>query len=161
MAVDMFMKIDDIKGESADAAHKGEIDVYSWKWGVTQTGSSQTAAGSGTGKANVQDFEFTTKVDSAHPTVVGMGLSGKPYKSAVFTQRKAGGDSPLEYMKITMSNGLISGVFFEGANTDDTHMVRITLNFGQVKIDYTPQAADGSGGATVSTAYDIARNTKM
>ncbi len=160
MAVDMFMKIDDIKGESADDVHKAEIDVYSWKWGVTQTGSSGIASGSGVGRANVQDFVFTTKVDSSHPTVLGMSLKGKSFKTAVFTQRKAG-DKPLEFVKITMSNGLISGIFFEGNHTDETQTVTVTLNFGQVKFDYTPQAADGSGGATISYGHDITRNVTM
>ena len=77
MAVDMFMKIDDIKGESADDKHKGEIDVYSWSWGATQTGSSQTAQGSGTGKANVSDLTFTTRLESSHAPLLGMLLKGK------------------------------------------------------------------------------------
>jgi type VI secretion system secreted protein Hcp len=160
MAVDMFIKIDDIKGESADAAHTGEIDVYSWRWGVTQTGSSQTAAGSGTGRANVDDFEFTTKVDSSHPTLLGLSLKGKPFKTAVFTQRKAG-DKPLEFVKITMSNGLIAGIHFSGSNSDEVQTVTVRLNFGQVKMDYTPQAADGSGGATITYAHSITQNQPM
>ena len=34
-AVDYFIKFDGIKGESADAKHKDEIDVESWSWGET------------------------------------------------------------------------------------------------------------------------------
>ena len=34
MAVDMFIQIGDIKGESQDDAHKDEIDVVSWIWGI-------------------------------------------------------------------------------------------------------------------------------
>jgi len=160
MAVDMFMKIDDIKGESQDDKHKGEIDVYSWNWGVTQTGSSQTATGSGTGRANVQDFTFTTKVESSHAPLLGMTLRGKPFKSAVFTQRKAG-DKPLEFVKITMSNGLISKVQFSGAANDEFQIVTVDLNFSQVKFDYTPQAADGSGAATITYGHDISKNVPM
>ena len=33
-AVDMFLKIGDIKGESTDDKHKGEIDVLAWSWGL-------------------------------------------------------------------------------------------------------------------------------
>ena len=32
MAVDMFFKLGDIKGESQDASHKEEIDVLAWSW---------------------------------------------------------------------------------------------------------------------------------
>ena len=39
MAVDYFLKIDGIDGESNDSKHKGSIDVESWSWGETQTGA--------------------------------------------------------------------------------------------------------------------------
>ena len=44
MAVDMFMKIDDIKGESVDKTHKDEIDVLAWSWGVIAVGHRPTSA---------------------------------------------------------------------------------------------------------------------
>jgi type VI secretion system secreted protein Hcp len=160
MAVDMFMKIDDIKGESVDDKHKGEIDVYSWSWGATQTGSSQVAQGSGAGKANVSDLTFTTRLEASHAPLLGMLLKGKPFKQALFTLRKAG-DKPLEYLKITMSNGIISGVQFSGTPGDEFQTAAVTLNFGQVKFDYTPQAADGSGQATITYGHDIAANKPL
>ena len=160
MAVDMFMKIDDIKGESQDDKHKGEIDVYSWNWGVTQTGSSQTGGGAGVGRANVQDFSFTTRVESSHAPLLGNALRGKHFKQAVFTQRKAG-DKPLEFLKITMSGGLVARVQFSGASSDEFQTCVVDLNFSQVKFDYTPQAADGSGGATISYGHDIGKNVPL
>ncbi len=33
MAVDYFLEIDGVEGESTDAGHKGEIDVLSFSWG--------------------------------------------------------------------------------------------------------------------------------
>lgn len=160
MAVDMFMKIDDIKGESGDASHKGEIDVYTWNWAVTQSGSAGTGGGSGVGRANVEDFTFTTKVDSCHAPLLGMTLKGKAFKTAVLTCRKAG-DKPLEFLKITMSAGLVSGVKFEADKNDELQTATVTLNFSQVKFDYTPQNADGSGMAMITYAHDMAKNAPM
>ena len=40
MAVDMFLKIGDILGESVDKTHKDEIDVLAWSWGASNTGSA-------------------------------------------------------------------------------------------------------------------------
>jgi type VI secretion system secreted protein Hcp len=160
MAVDMFLKIDDIKGESSDDKHKGEIDVYSWSWGATQTGSSQTATGSGTGKANVSDLTFTTRLESSIPPLLAMLLKGKPFKQALLTLRKAG-DKPLEYLKITMTTGIVSSVQFGGGPNDEHQSVTVSLNFGQVQVDYTPQAADGSGQATITAGHNIAANKPM
>ena len=60
MAVDMFVKIGDIKGESKDDKHKEEIDVLSWSWGVSQSGTMSSGGGGGAGKANFDDFSSCT-----------------------------------------------------------------------------------------------------
>ena len=38
-AVDMFIKIEGVQGESKAAAHEGQIEVLSWSWGETNAGS--------------------------------------------------------------------------------------------------------------------------
>ena len=45
MAVDVFLKLGDVKGESKDSKHEGEIDVLSWSWGVAQTGIGSMGGG--------------------------------------------------------------------------------------------------------------------
>src|SRR5438270_10620750 len=99
MAVDMFIKIDDIKGESADAKHKDEIQVLSWSWGMSQSGTTHDGAGGGAGKVNVQDLTFTKYVDSSSPNLIKFCCNGKHFKQGLLTIRKAG-EHPLEYLKI-------------------------------------------------------------
>ncbi len=43
MASDIFAKIGDIKGESADSKHKDEIEVLSFSWGVTNSAKIKPA----------------------------------------------------------------------------------------------------------------------
>ncbi len=45
MATDIFMKIGDIKGESADKTHPGEIELLSFSWGETNVGSRSATGG--------------------------------------------------------------------------------------------------------------------
>ena len=48
MAVDMFLKIaGEIAGEAQDSAHKGEIDVLAWSWGLSNSGSFHVGGGGG------------------------------------------------------------------------------------------------------------------
>jgi type VI secretion system secreted protein Hcp len=54
MATEIFARIGDIKGESLDAKHKDEIEVLSFSWGVTNSGSAGSGGGGGTGKAKFQ-----------------------------------------------------------------------------------------------------------
>ncbi len=157
MSCDMFMKIDDVKGESVDSVHAGEIDVQSWSWGSSQTGSSQIGGGSGAGKAMVSDLTFSMHFEKSCPVLLGMLLTGKPFQTAQLTLRKAGA-TPLEYIKVIMQGGIISNISFGGAPSSDFQDVTVSLNFGYVEVHYTPQAADGSGQADVTTQYNIAQN---
>ena len=40
MATDYFLKLDGIDGESAQKGHENQIDLLSWTWGESNSGSS-------------------------------------------------------------------------------------------------------------------------
>jgi type VI secretion system secreted protein Hcp len=157
MASDMFIKLDDIKGESVDDKHKGEIDILSFSWGVSQTGASQGGGGSGAGKAHVHDLTITKLLDKASPLLFQMCCSGKPIKSALLVCRKAGG-TPLEYVKITMNQAIVTSVAPGGDKGSDHITETVTFNFASMNYEYVPQKPDGSGEASVVKGWDIAGN---
>ena len=157
MAVDMFLKIEGIKGESSDDKHKGEIEVLSWSWGASQTGTMHQGSGGGAGKANVQDITVTKYIDRSTPLLLQQCMKGAHIKEATLTVRKAGG-TPLEYIKIKMESALISSVSVGGSGGEDRLTENIAINFAKVGMDYVPQKADGTGDAAVHFAYDIAAN---
>ena len=157
MAVDMFMKIGDLKGESRDSVHKQEIDVLSWSWGCSNSGSAHTGGGAGAGKANVQDLSFTKYIDKCSPSLLLACCKGNHYDSALLTVRKAGG-KPLEYLKVTMTEVLVSAVSTSGSGGDDRLTENVTLNFAKVKVDYVEQKPDGTEGDKPTMTYDIAQN---
>ncbi|WAH58667.1 type VI secretion system tube protein Hcp [Pseudomonas silvicola] len=162
MAVDMFIKIGDIKGESQDSAHKDEIDVLSWTWGMSQSGSMHMGSGGGAGKVNVQDLSITKYVDKSSPNLMMACSSGKHYPEAKLVIRKAGGESQVEYMIITLKEVLISSLSTGGTNHDDRLTENVTLNFAQVLVDYQPQKADGSkDGGPVKYGWNIRQNVKL
>src|ERR1051326_5587030 len=102
-AVDYFLTLDGIDGESADAKHKNEIDILSWSWGEEQTGHGHIATGSGAGKVAMQDFHFVMHVNKASPKLMLACASGQHIKKGELTVRKAGGDQQ-EYYKWTFSD---------------------------------------------------------
>lgn len=160
MAVDMFLKIDDVKGESVDSKHKGTIDVLAWSWGMSQSGTTHVGGGGGAGKVSVQDISLTKYVDKGSPALVSACCSGKHFKEATLIVRKAG-DKPLEYIKITMKEVIISSISTGGSGGEDRLTENVTLNFAEFKLEYTPQKPDGSGDAAVEAAWNIAENVKM
>jgi type VI secretion system secreted protein Hcp len=158
MAVDMFAKIGDIKGESRDDKHKGEIDVLAWSWGMNQTGSGHTGGGAGTGQVN--DLSLTKYIDMATPDLMLACCNGKHYPEAKLTVRKAG-ENPLEYVVITMQDVIITGVQTGGSGGEDKLTENVTLNFAKVKVDYTEQTGTGGKGATPKMGWDIEANKKL
>jgi len=159
MAVDMFIKIGDIKGESRDRKHEQEIDVLSWSWGMSQSGAAHLGGGAGAGKVNVQDLSFTKYIDKSSPDLMLVCCTGKHIPEIKLTCRKAG-ENPLEYLIITMTDNLISSVATGGSGDQDRLTETVSLNFAKVQVEYTEQKADGSAGAKPKITYNIAQNIK-
>ena len=159
MAVDMFMKIGDIKGESNDKVHKQEIDVLAWSWGISNSGSAHVGGGAGAGKANVQDLSFTKYIDASSHALLLACSNGKHETKANLVVRKAGGKgAPVEYIKIEMTEVLITSVSNGGSGGEDRLTENVSLNFAKVKFEYTPQKPDGGKDTTKEMVYDIAEN---
>ena len=107
MAYDAFLKLDGIRGESNDKAHKGEIEISSYSWGVANSGSFSHGGGGGEGKATFQDLHFGMTMSKASPKLMSACATGKHIPSAVLTCRKAGG-TQTEFLKIKLADVLVS-----------------------------------------------------
>lgn len=160
MAMDMFIKIGALKGESRDAAHKEEIDILAWSWGLSNSGSAQVGGGAGAGKVNVQDISFTKWIDKCSPDLMLAACNGKHFDKAVLTVRKAG-ESPLEYLIITAEDLIITSVSTGGSGGEDRLTENVTINFARVKVAYKEQTPTGGVGATPQMGWNIAENVKI
>ncbi|MDI5933177.1 Hcp family type VI secretion system effector [Halomonas kalidii] len=158
MAVDMFLKLEGIDGESTDHAHEDEIDVLSWSWGVSNSGTMHIARGGGAGKASFQDIQVVKYVDKATAGLLQAVATGKHVPSGTLTIRKAGGDEPVEYLVIELKSVLISSYQTGGSQGEERLTESVTLNFEEFKVNYTPQDNDGSALAAVDFGYNIAKS---
>jgi|SRR4051794_29088484 len=159
--VDAFLKIDGIEGESQDNKHGKEIEILSYSFAATQTGTSAMGGGAGAGKVSMQDIHFTHTIDKASPKLMLACCTGDHIKSAIFTARKAGG-SQMEYLIMTLSDVLVSSVSMAGHGNDNNKPTeQFSLNFSKIQYDYKEQKADGSLGGTVAMGYDIKKNQKV
>ncbi|CAD6553820.1 Hcp family type VI secretion system effector [Paraburkholderia metrosideri] len=157
MAQDIFIKINGIDGESQDSAHKNEIEVTSWGWQILQQSNMHAGSGGGAGKATVEDLAFEHLVDRASPNLMKYCLTGKHIDQAVLTVRKAGGN-PLEYLKLTMNDVLVTLVNPSGSNSDNGIREHVRLSFSKIKQEYVVQNAQGGSGGAVTAGYDIKLN---
>jgi type VI secretion system secreted protein Hcp len=169
-AVDYFLKIDGIKGESQDKNHKDEIDVTSFSWGMAQQGTASKGGGMGAGKIAVTDMRIVKEVDAASPKLFDACFTGKHIPTAQITCRKAGG-SAIEYWIVKFTDLLISSVHQRppelvgrpdtGAGESKAGLLPeevITINYSAYEASYKGQQADGTASGAVTSKGNVKTN---
>lgn len=161
MAVDYFLKLKAIEGESKDSTHKNEIDLESFSWGETQTGSHSFGGGGGAGKVQMQDFHFVMKANKASPKLFLACATGEHIPQGVLTCRKAGGKQQ-DFLVVTMSDLLVSSYQTSGSSHgSEVPTDQVSLNFSKIEFKYLLQDEKGNVGNPVITGYDVKQNKKL
>jgi type VI secretion system secreted protein Hcp len=158
----MYLKIDTIDGETTDSVMKASkaIDVLSWSWGVSNSGTTHMGGGGGSGKANFQDLSVTKYIDAASNALLLGSATGEHFPKAVLTVRKAG-KTQQPYVTITMEEVMITSVSTGGSGGEDRLTENLSLNFAKVKFEYFQQDEKGVVSKTAKAfTYNIAENTK-
>lgn len=160
MAVDYFLKIDGVSGESADLKHKGEIQLESFSWGEASPGGAGPGGGAGAGKVQMQDLVVTMLVSKASPRLMLACASGKHYKEAVLTARKAG-KAQQEFLVFKLKDVTITSYQTAGAAGSDIPVDQASLGFSTIQMEYRPQKSDGSLDAPVKAGWDLKQNKPL
>lgn len=158
MAVDMFLKLDGIKGESKDHKHKDEIHIESFSWGMSQTAAGHTAGGHGAGKVQIHDISVTKVVDASSAALMLHCCNGKHIKDGLLTVRKAG-ENPVEYLKIKLTNVFISSVQTAGHGSESI-TENVSINFAKFNVNYLEQDEKGASKPAGEMGWDIKANAK-
>jgi type VI secretion system secreted protein Hcp len=131
-----YLKIGDIKGESTDEGHKGEIQIESWSWGETSTTrlAGETAAASGlpTGKRQHKPLTITKAVDKASPKLQEASVSGRMIPSMSLTLPKGEGKEQT-YLTYKLENVMITSYQTSSAAGGDLPMESFSLNYEEIK----------------------------
>jgi type VI secretion system secreted protein Hcp len=160
-AVDYFLKIDGIAGESLDSKHAGEIEIEQWSWGANNSGSMAHGGGGGAGKVVMQDFSFSMREYKASPLLMLACASGQHIKSAQLTCRKAGTEQQ-EFLTIKFSDLLVSAFQTGGSAMGDIVPIdNISLNFSKIEYEYKSQKADGTLDSPAKAGWDVKTNKKV
>jgi type VI secretion system secreted protein Hcp len=153
-AVDMFIKIKDIPGESADKSHSKEIDILSLLW---SNAVQSTRTGAGAAKASPADLLSVTKyIDKASPKLFEALATGKHIDEATLVVRKSGG-TPVEYLKYTLQDVMVSSYSTDGSSSADRPTESISFNYGKIEIQYTELNSDGTPGKVTVRGWDYTK----
>jgi type VI secretion system secreted protein Hcp len=155
MAVDYFLKLDGIQGESLDATHKDEIQIMSWSWGGSQISSVSGTGGSGAGKVNLADLSIMTYFDKATPKLFKSLCAGAHIKTGVLTAIKSGAEGK-PYLKVDFTELFVSSLQMSGG--DEVPTVSLSFSYNTIKIDYSMQNEQGNLTSTGPISYDLKQN---
>jgi type VI secretion system secreted protein Hcp len=144
MAVDIFLTLEKVKGETKDDKYKSKngIDVLSWSWGMSQSGTTHSGTGGGSGKVNVQDLSITKYVDKASCDLMKGCCKGTHFEKGSLIVRKAG-DKAYEFWQIDLEEIIVAAVTTGGIGSDDRMTENITLNFAKFGAKYSQQSRSG------------------
>lgn len=156
-SADYFLKIDGIPGESTDEKHKDWIEVDSWSWGVSQTNTGHGGGGNGSGKVNVQDLNFTKRIDKASPLLFKACASGQHIKQVTLTARKAGGRQD-DYLKYNFFDVFCDATKHSGTGID-LPKEEVSFTYGKITMEYKQQNQKGGIGGTFTAGWDFIRDS--
>ena len=159
-ASEIILKISGIDGESFIEGHENGIDILAWSWGIINNTENMGDSSSVSDQTTVKPLVVTKYIDKASPDLALKVLTGEFIDEAILVVRKTG-ESPLDYLKITMSNVEIVNFSTGGSGGEDRLTESISMIFSKVCYEYTPQEFSGEGGAAIEVCRDNTMNTKF
>jgi type VI secretion system secreted protein Hcp len=156
-AVDMFLKLTDISGESTNAKHKDEIEIISYSLGLNNTNAVISGAAN---RPVFSDITLAKRVDKSTPLLMLNCAKGQHVTQAILTLARSGIDAS-NFMVITLDDVIITNISSSGAAGSDVPFETVSLNYGKIKLDYYQQKPDGSIILAGTFAYDLITNKTL
>ena len=160
MAVDMFMTIEGIPGESTDEAHTDWMELLSYHHGLSQAVSGTSGTGGRTGgRADFQHFAITKAIDKGTPDLAVYCASGKHIPKIEIELCLATEDKHT-FMKYVMEDVIVSSVSQEAnsGSAESRPTEEVTFAYGKLEWEYTPVDQMGATGAASTRTWNLETN---
>lgn len=161
MAVDYFLKIDGIEGESKQTKYEKQIELMSLSYDVsTPIQIGIAGGGMSMGKANFGQLHFTKRFDKSSPKIFQASCTGTHIKSAIFTAQKSGGGSlaaaqALVYFVLTIEDVVVASFANSGSGGDEGLVESVSFGYSKIKMQYTEQNEKGAAAGTTAMGWDV------
>ncbi len=148
-----FLDVPDVPGESTDSAHRDEIDVLAWSWGMRR------AVDAGTGRLSKPEYDTllaTKYVDRSTTELMRRFVDGTVIREDVRLSAAAPvGESRVDYLTVLLSNVLV--VSHDVSTVEGSGPVEVVgLAFEAVDVTYRLFGAGGSVIEDRNTVWETA-----
>ena len=152
-----------IDGESKKQGHEKQLEMDTWSFSITQTGSAARGEAAATGRVNMNDFSFGKLLDKSSPMLMRAGMKGEYIDNIIFFAQKTGtiGGQYVDYLRVTFRDCIISRYQNFPGQADAPPAEDIAFSFKSVKMDYKFVDEKGKPGALFSGGFDSKENRKV
>lgn len=160
MAVDFYLQLEGITGESGDANHPGWIECLSVSWSVTQpkSATASTAGGHTADRAELSEISISKMLDVASPILSQTCAAGKTIPRARLEFQRADGEGPpVKYFEVELENVLIGHVPPHFTPNHEP-IENLGLKFSKVRWKYTKQNIAGGTSGKTTGGWNLAMN---
>lgn len=155
MAVDYFLKLDGVQGESTADGHKDEIQILSFSWGASNVSSVAGTGGSGAGKVDLSDLNVMIFFDKSTPKFFKSVVMGQHIKTGTLTATKSGaGNKP--YLKVDLKELFVTSLQISASS--EIPSVSVSFTYNEIKMDYSVQDEQGNLKSTGPVTYNLKEN---
>lgn len=161
MAVEIFLDIDGVTGESQVKGFEAKIDVFSFSYGASNHSSVSTGSGSGAGKVDISSISIQKVLDKASPTLFLGCCQGKHFAKGKMTMREAGGDSPVENLVVDFTQVFVDSISWGGAAGGGKASESVSFSFATIQMTYNMQDATGKSQTGGIAGWDVQKNIKL
>ena len=154
MAFDAFayFKGSDVEGETQDDAMKKNkaFEIISFEIGAENNiNIGSMTAGGGAGKASFKEFTITKKTDTASCAMFSKLCEGAHFDDMIVELRRSGGAAGVSgktFLKWEFKLVMIQDISWSGSDGDDICEETVVIQYGAMKVTYTPQDKQGKDG---------------
>ena len=157
---ELLLKLEGIPGDSSVPGHVNEIDVSSVSFGASQTGIREAGGKASARRSSLTTFAMTKNVDKASPKLFLFCATGQQIPKAVLTFR-AVGETPLEYLTITLSDVFISSYQVGASSGSDLATESISISYSKIEYKYVAQLPNGQLAPPVIVTFDVVNNREL
>ncbi len=148
-----------IIGGAADRAHRDEIEVRSWGFGVENPATfSSTTSGAGTAKAQARELTFKHGPNPSWPRLFGASAQGVQLQQALLSVSRTGETPAINYLTYRLEPVRVTKV--EDSASGGAPAQAVTLAYGRVTVSYREQSPDGTLAPPISDSWNFATDTK-
>jgi type VI secretion system secreted protein Hcp len=137
------------------------IEVTAFSFDAVQTlNIGSQSSGAGAGKVTFNPFSFTRRPDEHSADLWARLCSGTAFQKVTATATKTGPANPVIFT-FTMGLVAIKTISLSGAESDNSLVETVTVEYGQAAYSAATQNADGTIGTPVGAGWNRVANVRV